>query len=774
MKKADPAVTTAFAVMILTALHAAQGARYYVSPDGNDDWSGRAAARSGDDGPFRTLKKATAVAGPGDTCYIRGGVYREILRPARSGTAAEPLTFTVYRDERAVISGADLLDGWKREPGGRWSAPLPRDLKDGNQLFAGHRVLTEARWPNNTGGLLEGHVRARVEAGTENTITDPNIPGGNDDWKGALLWCAGGSEWICWTARVTAWNPESHTLTFDRKKAKGWYRPKKGNPYVLMGVRKALDAPGEWWLDRENGRVYLLPPAGTEPAAMAVAAKQRLHAVDLSGRSHVRVSNIRFRAAGMLTDNKSSHLLLEGLTGRYVGHSYEKDLGGRSGVLIHGNHITVRNCEFAKCSGSVVDMRGTDNRLINCYVHHGNYGAKWRGTMAIRGRRHVVAWNTVRHSGRDLVNIHGLSESLIEHNDFSEAGWLTSDLGMTYGHNTDFGNTVIRYNLVHDNHAPHCAMGIYFDHLSHNAIVHHNVVWNVGMDPIRINNPSYHNIVANNTCWKTGRVSTFDHSRRNDLFGCRYANNIFNEKLRLPDHVIVQNNLVTTNPRLRNPSGGDFTPAENAKAVNAGTPIPGITPAGEATPDIGAVPRGRTPWDAGHDFSRPPKTPVLRRPDIAGMNLLQNACFERETLEHWRKTGAANAKLTPGNGWGNNFGTGKPEPTGTSKRELRLGGRRDGVEQEIPVKPETTYELSAWMKVAGKNESVNIGVKGFDGPAVSAAVTARRWTRKIVTFTTGTTATAAVVFLEKTTPGNGNAWCDNTAVKYVISKKQSR
>ena len=94
------------------------------------------------------------------------------------------------------------------------------------------------------------------------------------------------------------------------------------------------------------------------------------------------------------------------------------------------------------------------------------------------------------HAGRDLINTHGLMESLVQYNDVSEAGWLTKDLGMFYGHNTDFANTEFRYNLVHDNHAEHCAMGIYFDHLSHNAIVHHNVVWNVGMDPIGSTTPA--------------------------------------------------------------------------------------------------------------------------------------------------------------------------------------------------------------------------------------------------------------------------------------------
>lgn len=72
-----------------------QGTVFYVSPDGNDAWSGKSAVANKDktDGPFATIGKARdgirSIKAPGPltrpvTVYIRGGLY--ILR--------EPLTFT--------------------------------------------------------------------------------------------------------------------------------------------------------------------------------------------------------------------------------------------------------------------------------------------------------------------------------------------------------------------------------------------------------------------------------------------------------------------------------------------------------------------------------------------------------------------------------------------------------------------------------------------------------------------------------------------------------
>ena len=751
----------------------AQAADIFVSPNGNDKWSGRLPAANADktDGPLATLGRACRLVAPADTCFVRKGVYREVLKPARSGKPGAPITFRSYKNERAVISGADRVTGWKRLGTGLYAAGIAWDLKEQNQLFCDGKILTEARWPD-IGGTVLKPVRARVQSGTLNTITDPKLTGPDDAWKGALLWCAGGAEWICWTARVTAYDARTHTLTFKTEQTKRrWYVPRKGNPYVLMGAKRALDSPGEWLMDASSKTLHLRPPLGKDPNTLAIGVKRRLDAIDLSGRSHIRVIGLEFRAAGVRTDNASSDILLKGLRGAWVAHSYENDTTGKSGVLVHGSRIELADCEFSYSSGSVVDVRGRDNRVVNSYIHSGNYGAKWRGTLAVTGRRHVIAHNTIRHSGRDLVNIHGLSESLIEYNELSDAGWLTSDLGMIYGHNTDFGNTEIRYNLVHDNHAPSCNMGIYFDHLSHNVIVHHNAVWNVRQDPIRINNPSYCGLVYHNSCWNTGRIVTFDHSRRNDLFATRYNNNIINAPFRLPKHVATTHNIISKTPPLVDTAKRNFALKPDSKARNAGLAIMGMS-SPDKKPDIGALEFGAKPWKAGHDFSR--TTPVnskLTPAMIGGMNLVKNACFELPTLEAWTPIGAKKAKLTKGNGWGNAvYGSAKACPTGTSKFQLRLGAGRDGVTQTVTgLLPNTQYSLSAWLKVSAAKESLTLSAANFGRKDISASTSSTTWVRKTVSFRTGPQARTATVTLQKTTDTPGHAWCDNITLPQIMN-----
>jgi parallel beta-helix repeat protein len=71
----------------------ARGAVYYVSPTGDDGNPGTEAR------PWRTVQKAADVAAPGDTVYVRGGSYKEVVMFHRSGT------------ERRPVSEVDLTDG---------------------------------------------------------------------------------------------------------------------------------------------------------------------------------------------------------------------------------------------------------------------------------------------------------------------------------------------------------------------------------------------------------------------------------------------------------------------------------------------------------------------------------------------------------------------------------------------------------------------------------------------------------------------------------------
>jgi hypothetical protein len=75
------------------------------------------------------------MAKPGETILLRAGVYREALRPTSDG-----VTVRAMKGEVVTISGADLIEGWRRETDGSWSAQLPSEpkkiLRDGRPWCA--------------------------------------------------------------------------------------------------------------------------------------------------------------------------------------------------------------------------------------------------------------------------------------------------------------------------------------------------------------------------------------------------------------------------------------------------------------------------------------------------------------------------------------------------------------------------------------------------------------------------------------------------------------
>ena len=83
--------------------------------------------------PLATLAKACEIAEPGETIVLRGGIYRETLKPKCDG-----LTIRAMKGEKVEISGANLVEGWRREPDGSWWAPMqtaPRQILRDGVLF---------------------------------------------------------------------------------------------------------------------------------------------------------------------------------------------------------------------------------------------------------------------------------------------------------------------------------------------------------------------------------------------------------------------------------------------------------------------------------------------------------------------------------------------------------------------------------------------------------------------------------------------------------------
>jgi hypothetical protein len=124
-----------------------QSPAYYLALDGTDSNSGRSAAR-----PWRTLEKAQAVMGPGDTLYIRGGRHwiwsrseRTYRWAAASGSAGSPITIRSFPGELGILCAGyqEFFD----DPNTAWE-PVPRR----------HGGVEGEYWSTRTYAIDPGHT----------------------------------------------------------------------------------------------------------------------------------------------------------------------------------------------------------------------------------------------------------------------------------------------------------------------------------------------------------------------------------------------------------------------------------------------------------------------------------------------------------------------------------------------------------------------------------------------------------------------------------------
>lgn len=737
------------AVLLLSSSAVSHATEFFVSTAGNDGHTGTS------EQPFRTIGKASSVMRPGDRCVIRGGTYRETLVPP-SGTAQEPVVYRARRGESVTISGCEVVGGWTRHTGRIYKASWQGTLGAGNQVFVNRRMAFQARWPDNPDGSLTQPPLATAEDGSDKTtILCPQLPSG--DLTGASVWIISGTRWTAWTSRIKQSTPGSISFAHRGYDAVAC-RP--GAKFYLFGSPALLDAENEWVAD--GGHLFLCLPSGVEPAALEVEAKARNFGIDLSGKKHVQVHGINLFGCSIRTDGATADVLIDGMTASHVGHwepfGYELDPPREQleAMSLNGQAITVRNSTMFGAAGTLVTLRGSDSRVVNCLLHDAGYAGLNSECLGIYGKGHLVSHNTIHSSGRSVIGFGG-NRCRVAFNDVSRAGLLTWDVGLFTTGNTDCGQSEICFNWFHDNLSDGLARGIFLSTGSHNVLIHHNVVWHCWEGGFHAEPPMEYVQLLNNTFYSTpgsfdsGGVDVSSFTYVDDQVGTIVANNVFTDDIRTLGHdVTLVNNLhKDTDPQFVAPDQFDFRLKPGSPGVGKGLSIPGVTRSRQ--PDIGAYEGG--PWKPGHDFANPPD-PKLAFSDSPLWNRLRNFGFERR-LEDWVATGDVTPQDITGDPTMNKNGL-----VHSGRWGARLSGGTSGVDQvTAPLTPHATFLLTGWAKLTTASSRAMLGVTGsfgtktvsFHGDGQSIGT----WLRRSVTFNTGPEEKPVTVFVQKTTAESG-------------------
>jgi parallel beta-helix repeat protein len=519
-----------------------------VSTQGNDTWSGKLAQPNQlrTDGPFATISRAqTAIRelkGKGPlsqpvTIYVRGGRYDLsepiVLTPEDSGTAEYPVSIEAYEGEVPILSGGKSITGWeqvKREGEGElWRARVP-GARDGSwyfhELFVNGQRRQRARTPNTGYFNVDGAITPNRPASFKFHEGDiqPAWVTKRDVEIVALL------NWAGFRMPIKAVDATAHTVTLAGRR-QHWGN-EKGARYWVENALEALDAPGEWYLDRQAGWVYYSPMAGEDITRAEVVAPRLEQLVRLRGydqECREFVENIRFR----------------GLVFAYTDWSYPEpgiwsawstpetgyvDMQGAVEIPAAVDGLGVVSCSFQKCRfehlggyavaierasrdnqivdnemtdlgaggvkvGPIKDHNESDNEMTSGNVISGNHihhiGKVFPGGVAVwigQSSGNTVSRNHIHDTFVYAISV-GWSwgymptaarDNIIELNHIHDVGLHTlSDLGCVYTLGTQPG-TVIRKNLCHDvtrYERGYGGWGIYLDEGSSNILVENNIVY---------------------------------------------------------------------------------------------------------------------------------------------------------------------------------------------------------------------------------------------------------------------------------------------------------
>lgn len=737
-------------------------AAYFVSPAGSDSNNGLSAAA-----PFATIQKAASVMVAGNTCLIRGGIYRESVSVPRSGTAAAPITFAAYNNEVVTISGADPIADWSLEsPNVYRAVSMPAGwvtLGDGNQVFQGTgsqaslAMKPEARWPNvnDADGTVYPWQNSTLahpspysalgdwsyvdSAVTESYLTgsvfaDAQLPSRADGyWLDARVHIMSGDGWYMRNPRVTAYTAATRTVATDDTNAPGAYGIKAGNEYYLTGKKGEMDSAGEWFYDTATSRLCLwseAPPANVE-------VKTRPYGFKMIGKSFIKLVNLDFFGCTIATYQPSypkmgsSDITYDGLTMKYLTHSR---LTGAEVGLIMGSRSVLRNSDLGYASNGLVDLMGSDVRVINNHLHHNSYIPTGSGAVGSAGYgaeplysayRNLISHNTIHTVGHACIGYAGRA-AIIEYNDLYDGMNLSTDGGIFYTGN-DAGNTIVRYNLIHDSAGPagHTGNGIhgfYLDCQNGGWIVHHNIIWNLSCGNLssramQFNARHNFNMVFNNTCWNCSSGSMVSSFWGDGETGSNYFNNLFNgapggnaANWTATD---MRYNL-TTDPKLVDPANRNFQLQAASGAINTGTPIPGVTDGflGGA-PDLGALEYGAPDWTAaaGCKDTPPMPDPVYDAPDTSYANRLKDGSFESGSLSpNWTKAAGSNCGLVNSSAWYDPH-----ERTGNFG--MQFGGGDSEVSQSVAgLLPDSRYKFYCGVQKTDASAVVTVGVRAYGYP----------------------------------------------------------
>ena len=492
-----------------------------------------------------------------------------------SGNEAYPVTYSAYKDENVVIHGGriipvensqkvkdpDILSrfnslvrdkiveidlkaqgitdygvlrpvGFARPFGSTWS-----------ELFVNGKPFSLARWPNDS-TIKMGKI---IDSGSVPRNGDLSNRGGafTFDTDRPLTWKSHDDIWISGYFK-RGWAEDAVELAeidtikkiFRTKQPSlyGFGSGAKFNRWFVYNVLEEVDEPGEFYIDRKNGKLYFYPSESIKTLEISMLERPM---VTMKGASNVIFEGLTFdcsRGMGIYMERTNNNLINNctfknlGIVGVCMGKGIEpfKDLVHEGiGVaasekigsyLQHiymdpvfnreaGHNNGVVNCKIYNTGAGGVHLSGGDrltlepgnNYVENCIIHDFNRIEKsYRAGIDISGVGNRISHCELFNAPSMAILLHG-NDHLIEYNEIHHVCQEVHDQGaLYYGRDPSEQGHKVNYNFFHHLNSIHATSAVYHDDGACGMEVFGNVFYQAGSIPVLIgggmDNPYTNNI----------------------------------------------------------------------------------------------------------------------------------------------------------------------------------------------------------------------------------------------------------------------------------------
>lgn len=489
----------------------------YVSPSGSENGDGSEnapfATLTQARDAIRKMKSDEEYPNGGITVYVRGGEYRILetfeLDEQDSGEKGAPVIYKAYPGETPKFIGGISISGDEFEPvperyqsrlaegmkdkimyydlaktGITDFGQLPHRVFDGTEeiktnppeLFFNGKEMTLARWPNEGEFAIVGDI-VNVGANPRNWADDIKGTAGyvpeaqRDPYDGFVLryddnrverWI--GEEDIRWVGywqwdwsmerlEIGEINTKKKTIA---SKQPGAYGIRQGQKYFCYNILPELDAPGEYYIDRKERKLFFYPPeplAGTELGVSLM----KDYFIMLNKTKYVVISGLSFDYS------REGIIRGVGLEGCAVLGCRFENTGGKSASLSGCKNTFVANCDIYNTNGGIVITGGdtatltpSGNGVLNNRIEkYDRIDKLYNPAVDMKGVGGRIAYNDISNADHMAIGTH-TNDVVVEYNNIHDVLRNTNDAGAVYmyiGNGptnfTQVGN-VYRYNWFHN------------------------------------------------------------------------------------------------------------------------------------------------------------------------------------------------------------------------------------------------------------------------------------------------------------------------------------